>query len=128
MIGERELNRILGPRVELGGGIQELKRYQPAVVVEWLGVHHGSVDCPDRSRDEKGIDRIGTEDLDRRINAAACAAANLDTGYSPALRRERLGCRFRDYGARDGHDDQKDGKEGNRIVNLRDCGVACIPV
>lgn len=90
LIGQCELHGVLGPRIELLGCVEELKRHKPAVFIDRGRLYDRSIDGPDRTRDEKAVDRIRADGFDGGIDSAAGSATDLDAGDSPAFGNGRL--------------------------------------
>jgi len=67
MIRKRKFNSVFGAGLEKMRDVEKLKCDEFAVIVDRVGFHHGAVYGPDRSGNEKRIDRIASDYFYRRV-------------------------------------------------------------
>jgi hypothetical protein len=87
MVRQGKFYRVFLAMIEIRCSIEEFKGYEPALRVNGFRLYDVTVDCPHRSGNKEGIDRIAPNGLNGRYHSAALTSANLDTGYFPAARR-----------------------------------------
>lgn len=66
-------------------GPEEPEGYESARLIKGLGFNDDPVYGPDRSRDKKGIDREGAENIDVRLHISVVISADPDTRYLPEV-------------------------------------------